>query len=233
MNKHSQTSHKNGWRTIYAYKADYRPTAFDQPDTFGKAGFPTGVPIRLILEAAVRTTFGVCDDAGKPVAGARVAIHFVGESRTYFPDDLIERIAVHTGPDGRAFLTAVPLEQIRQLRVSSESLGIQTFHTHTGFKPGEVLQVRTAQPLAGRVIADQPAAVVGLTVHLNTYHEDHRNLTKHLASGLATVVTDANGRFRVPALATGTLFAAVEAPDLSRYRALFDQGSAVHGFVAK
>ena len=84
MNKHSQTSHKNGWRTIYAYKADYRPTAFDQPDTFGKAGFPTGVPIRLILEAAVRTTFGVCDDAGKPVAGAWVAIHFVGESPDLF-----------------------------------------------------------------------------------------------------------------------------------------------------
>jgi beta-lactamase regulating signal transducer with metallopeptidase domain len=220
VNEKGQATRNRGWRTIYAHKAGSRPAAIDQPDTLGEVGFPIGVPIRLTLAAAVPTTFIIRDETGQPIAGARVAIHFLSEIRAYLPDELIDRIAVQTGPDGRAVLNAVPLEQIRQVRVSSASLGNQTFHTHEGFKAGEILQVRNALPLVGRVVADDPTAARGLPVLLNTYGEDYRNLTKHLSSGFARAVTDSEGRFRVPALATGTLFAAVQVSEDSLYQAL-------------
>ena len=70
------------------------------------------------------------------------------------------------------------------------------------------------------MVADDPTAARGLPVLLNTYGEDYRNLTKHLSSGFARAVTDSEGWFRVPALATGTLFAAVQVPEESPHRAL-------------
>ena len=75
-------------------------------------------------------------------------------------------------------------------------------------------------PFSGRVMADDQAAVRGLLVFFNTYGEDHRNLTKHIASGFARAVIDADGRFHVPALATGNFPAAVQVPEDSQYRAI-------------
>ena len=165
VNEKGQTTRNRGCGTIYADKAGSRPAAIDQPDTLGEVGFPIGVPIRLTLAAAVPTTFIIRDETGQPIAGAGAAIHFLSEIRAYLPDELIDRIAVQTGPDGRAFLNAVPLNKSASF-ASRAPLGNQTFHTHQGFKAGEILQVRNALPLVGRVVADDPVAARGLPVLL-------------------------------------------------------------------
>jgi beta-lactamase regulating signal transducer with metallopeptidase domain len=204
--------------SIYAHKAGMRPAALDPADT-SKLGVATGVPIRLTLRAPVSTTFGVVDATGKPLIGARVAVAGLNDVRTGLPDELVNRMASETGPDGRVTLRGVALDQIRELRVSAGSVGDQRFYVHNGFKADEVLHLRNAIPVVGRVVADDPAQVRGLPVYLSTYGERSQDLTRHLPMGEAWAVTDDRGRFRVPALASGILFASVEVPTQSLYRA--------------
>ena len=135
-----------GWRSIYAHKPGSRPAALDQSDTPSDLGFPTEVPIRLTLAAPASTTFGVVESSGKPVVGARFAVGTLTEVRTQLPDELVARMAARTGPDGRVALRGVPLDQIREVRVSAGSLGHQSFYAHDGFKSGEVLQVSKCGP---------------------------------------------------------------------------------------
>ena len=116
-------------------------------------------------------------------------------------------------------LIGVPLDQIREVRVSAGSLGNQSFYAHDGLKRTRSFDFRNAIPVVGRVIADDPAAVRGLPVYLSTLGEDYQDLTRHLPEGEAWIVTDDQGRFRVPALATGIFFASVQVPEESLYRA--------------
>jgi beta-lactamase regulating signal transducer with metallopeptidase domain len=208
-----------GWRSIYAYKPGMRPAAIDPANTASKLGVPAGVPVRLTLRAPVSTAFGVVDATGKPFIEARVAIVGLIDIRTGLPDELVNRMASQTGPDGRAILHGVPLDQIRELRVSAGSVGDQSFNVHNGFKADEVLHLRNAIPVVGRVVADDPALVRGLPVYLRTLGDGWRDLTRHLPMGEARTVTDDRGQFHVPALANGIFSASVRVPTQSLYRA--------------
>jgi beta-lactamase regulating signal transducer with metallopeptidase domain len=208
-----------GWRSIYAHKPGTRPTAIEHTDASSELGFSVGVPIRLTLRPLVSTTLAVVDASGKPLAGARVAVLAYKENRTPMPDDLVDRMVSQTGPDGRVHLHGVPLDQIRKLRVSAGSLGIQSFYTRDGFKSDEVLQVRNAVPVVGRVSANDPAAVRGLPVYFTSHVDGSRDPTRHQPLGEAWAVTDDRGRFHVPALATGSFSASVAVPAQALYRA--------------
>jgi beta-lactamase regulating signal transducer with metallopeptidase domain len=208
-----------GWRSIYAHKPGKRPAALNQADTPSELGFPTETPMRLTLGDPASAEFGVTDASGKPVAGAIVAIVGLNGVNTHLPDELVERFAARTRPDGRVSLRGVPLNQVRELRVSAGVFGDQSFYAHNGFNSGEVLRLRNAVPVLGRVIADDPAQVRGLPVYLNTLAEDFQDLTRHRAQGEAWAVTDERGQFRVSALANGILSASVRVPNESLYRA--------------
>ena len=116
-------------------------------------------------------------------------------------------------------LIGAPLNRIRGVRVEKESLGTQNFHAHLGFKADEPLRVRAAVIVLGRVTADDPAAVQGLPLYLSASPEEARDLTKLIPYGESLVVTDRQGRFRVPALATGKLHVRLQVPDQSLNRA--------------
>jgi beta-lactamase regulating signal transducer with metallopeptidase domain/protocatechuate 3,4-dioxygenase beta subunit len=208
-----------GWRAIYAHKPGKRPAALNQADAPSELGFSTETPMRLTLGDPGSADFTLADASGKSVAGVSVAIRRLDGVNAGPPDELVERLTARTGPDGRVALRGVPLDQIRELRVFSSAFGDQSFYAHNGFKSGELLRLRNAVPVSGRVIADDPAQVRGLPVYLSTLAADFQNLTGHRAQGEAWAVTDERGQFRVSALANGTLSASVRVPSESQYRA--------------
>src|SRR5205823_5427145 len=106
------------------------------------------------------------DPEGHPATGAKVALAWLDQGQTPPPEELSDRLAARSGPDGRAILNSIPLDLIRQVRVTTESFGIQGFSAHNGFKAEEGLRLRPTVSVEGRVTADDPAVVRGLLIHL-------------------------------------------------------------------
>ena len=96
-----------------------RPAALDQADTSSKLGFPAGVPDPIDARGACLGDFPRRRASGKPRRRGRVGVLGLHGGRTHLPDDLVDRMASQTGPDGRVILRGVPLDQIREVRVSA------------------------------------------------------------------------------------------------------------------
>ena len=158
------------------------------------------------------------DPEGKPLAGTEIALKSLDEGFAALPGELADELAARTDRDGRATLIGAQLDRIRGVRVTSESLGTQYFHAHFGFKPDQPLRLRSAMPVEGRVTADDVAAVRNLTLSFTTFLEEGRDMTKLIPRGQALIVTDGQGRFRIPALATGRLQFSTQGPEDWMYR---------------
>ncbi len=206
-----------GWRVLWAHKPGLRPARVIPPKDETPLAFEPGRPVRVTLGPPTLTTFRVLDLAGKPVAGLTVAVVFLNDGRSYLPDELSNRLAQRSDADGNATVSVVPAEMIRIVRITSESFGTQLFYSgHDGFKLATNLFVQPVASAEGRVSADDPKAVRGVTVHLSTSTSDE---TRARGNGEAFVVTDQNGRFRVPALASGDLNVEAYLPEGSSFRA--------------
>lgn len=85
---------------------------------------PQAEPIRLTLDEPGRRTISIKGPDGSPVAGARVAPHLLFRPGLLYgldlPDDLVQRIAVATGPDGVAELPGIAAEaELLAVRVAA------------------------------------------------------------------------------------------------------------------
>ena len=207
------------FRAIWAFKTGMQVATFASQDHQRPLGFDPDRPVTLTLEKPATATFRIIGPANKPVAGAKVTLTGIDQGFTAPPGDLVDRLAARTDQEGRVVLIGAPLNRIRGVRVEKESLGTQNFHAHLGFKADEPLRVRAAVIVLGRVTADDPAAVQGLPLYLSASPEEARDLTKLIPYGESLVVTDRQGRFRVPALATGKLHVRLQVPDQSLNRA--------------
>jgi beta-lactamase regulating signal transducer with metallopeptidase domain len=207
------------FRALWAYKPGMQLATFVSRDNPRPLGFDPARPVTLTLYGPATATLRIVDPANKPIAGAKVTLTGLDEGFTAPPGDLVDRLAARTDNEGRAILIGAPINRIRGLRIQNESFGTQNFYTHLGFKPDEPFRLRTAVAVEGRVTADEPAAVRGLPLYFSASPEEARDLTKLIPHGEALVVTDEEGRFRIPALATGKLFTVISVPDQSMYRA--------------
>ena len=179
-------------------------------------GSDPGHPVVLTLEVPASAAFRVIDLDGGRAVGARVIFTWLDQIWTYPPAELAERLTARTGPGGRANLHDISFDLIREVQVTTDSAGIQTFYSTQGFKREDELALKPVLPLEGRVVADDPAAVRGLMVHLRTNHPDVRRPV--MGQGESDVVTDDQGRFHVPVLAKGLIFAWALVPEGSLYR---------------
>ncbi len=189
------------WRrkhfSLWAWRPGGRAAVFAVPHYWP----PRGEVVRLTLGVPAAVAVAVRGPDGRPVGGAKVtAAAARGEP---LPDAVADALAVTTGPDGRATLTAFDGEDLDVVRVTAPDFGVQQLPLpRPGADGVNVLTLVATGRVEGRVTAGDVRAVRGLTLYLATRGDPSDDAG---AGGRAEVTTDNGGRFAVPALAEGTL----------------------------
>jgi len=187
---------------------------------------PDGEPLRLTLGRPVGFTLRVLDADGKPIPpGARVSPAVIRGLAV--PPRLGERLTLETGQDGRAEITWATPGVLEAVRIISKAFGTQVVRVPRMRSGEHVLPIRLAAVgrIAGRIKAENPRAVRGLVVRMRTAAETSDEALA--PGGEATAATDDQGRFQVPAIATGTLGLTIDFPAEFPFRGGFDGRSEV------
>ena len=178
--------------------------------------------IRLALPPARTRRLTLLRPDGKPLQGALVKPSSMGPSnetilRYYLgvPDELADQLALRTDQEGKVDIPYLDENDAPLMTLSTADLGIQQIQLQP--KNDKAITLRPVGRVVGRVVADDPAVVRGIEVHLGTQFEGKE------ASGSASTRTDGEGRFVVPALAEGTMLFMVHAAPGSPFRPV--QGS--------
>ena len=182
-------------------------------------------PIRLVVEQAGAWSFRLLRPDGVADAGARVEVSAV--DRLVVPDELARKVASVAGADGTVTIAGFAAGEVRWIRVLSPKFGTQIFR---GLGPDTLdrtaLRLEPVGSVSGRVAGDVEKPVSGLRIVAQTFPEGY-DLGGTV--GLAEAVTDASGRFVIPAIAAGRLALMLELrarPDLP-YRGIAAQGQVV------
>jgi hypothetical protein len=169
-----------------------RPIPHDWP--------PDGVPVRLALAPSEAVRVRVLDPEERPVAGARLVPARI--RGVEIPTDLGGRFAVETDAQGQAALAAGATDELEVIRVTSGPFGVQQLRTPRPEAEGvRTLQLMPVGRIAGQVQAGDLQAVRGLAVRIRTVSDPSAEVAG--VGGWASVVTDDQGRFTVPAIAAG------------------------------
>ncbi len=176
-----------------------RPIPVDWP--------PDGVPVRLTLAPSEAVRFRVLDPEERPVAGARlVPARIRGVD---IPADMGGRFGTETDAEGRAALASGSADELEVVRVTSGPFGVQQLLTSRADAEGiRTLQLMPVGRIAGQVQAGDPQAARGLAMRIRTVSDP--SAIDAVIGGWASVVTDDQGRFTVPAIAAGMLLISVE-----------------------
>ena len=167
------------------------------------------VPVNVTLGPATDTSFLVVGPDGRPVAGAVVEpFHFKTASASYEfpPPSVLPAVRGITDATGRAQLPALPREGFMTVQVTSAALGIQRLRmTDAATEPAQrTISLRPVGSTEGRIVASQPEWAAGVSLYVTT--ELDRVAGQAAATeGGARAVTQADGSFTVPAIATGKL----------------------------
>ena len=122
------------------------------------------------------------------------------------PDELGDRLAVQTDAQGRATLDVGAADEVEVVRVASGPSGVQQLRMPGPDASGvRTLRLMPVGRVVGRIQAGDPQAVRGLTVRVRTVPDPAADVV-----GFASVVTDDQGRFTIPAIAAGTLVLSFE-----------------------
>jgi hypothetical protein len=176
-----------------------------------RLGAPGGTPVRVL------------GPDGAPVARARVSplqsrvdsvpgsVTRRGELPAFpVPDELADRLATTTGPDGRGRIGEFAPGSVQFAWVGAPGFGRQQIQAAAGADGSLTFTLAPVGRLVGRLVADDPKVVRGLTVHIFTRPDPPR---PGAASSQVQVVADDAGRFEVAELAAGRLFLNAKVPD--------------------
>jgi hypothetical protein len=157
--------------------------------------------VRLVLGPAPALHVRVLHADGTPAAG--VWVRPAGVSGRLLPEPLAEHLGARTDDRGEAGLAGLSADDVTSLRLRSDSVGTQQ-HVLPPAAPGTVPTVRLSRAgrVQGRLVASDPRAVRGLTLHVSTRADPSDD---DWTGGFAEVVTDDDGKFAVAAIAEGTL----------------------------
>ena len=172
-----------------------------------------GRPVRLTLGPPCRASFVVAGPDGRAIAGARITPRRVAREVPDLPEAIAALASSTTDRDGRAVLPAFRPEELLAVEVEAEGFGIQPreFRTTEGLADvgTKSITLVSGGRVSGRVVADDPRAVAGLTVRVNSSTGGRGGAN----AGLATATTDGSGRFEVPAIAAGVVTVRVRPRD--------------------
>ncbi len=158
-------------------------------------------PIRLVIEKPGATGFRLLGADGAALAGARVVASAL--AHTAIPRELGEKVASVSGGDGVVVLPAFAPGELRWIRVDSPKFGTQIIRTLGPNTTRETaFRLEPAGRVSGRVVVAGGQPVTGLPVRAETLPDGYDSGG---TLGVATVTTDANGQFEIPAIAAGGL----------------------------
>jgi hypothetical protein len=162
---------------------------------------PEPAPVRAVLGEAPKVAVRILTAEGAPAVGVRVYPAVV--SGRLIPEALAERLAASTNDQGRAVLAGFRADDMTAVRTACDSGGIQQRLLPPAGDAGiHTLRLARAGRVEGRVTAADSKAVRGLTLFCSTKADPSDD---DWTGGFAESVTDADGRFAVPAIAEGAL----------------------------
>ena len=160
-----------GSHAIWAHLPGFGPSHVMFQERWTESGVDPDLPITLTMLPSATTRFRILDPEGKPAAAARVTVVSFREDRTSLPDDLADRLAATTDEDGQAMLAGAPGEFMQTVQVTAYDHGTQRFQRPDGFLGENELKLAAMAPVEGRLIAEDPAAIRGVRVHLEGTHK--------------------------------------------------------------
>jgi hypothetical protein len=171
-------------------------------------------PVRLVLGPPSTLRIKVLAPEGKPVAGAQVTISAM---RLSGPKDrpgqpiwespplaLQSRMAAVSDNEGAALVTAVLLENVASVEITSPHFGKQTYYGYETLPADKSITLAPMGRVRGRLVADKPEASRNIPVSITT-SQRRDALTRY---AYAEAITDNQGRFEVP-IAEGELHVGV------------------------
>ncbi|MGA7700970.1 MAG: hypothetical protein WCB27_15275 [Thermoguttaceae bacterium] len=181
--------------------------------------------MQLVLGAPSKFHLKVTEPDGKPVAGATILVsalgmkaehHQIGPGEIVFPPDvLVDRGKARTDEYGIAEIPAWCPADVLRVDVITPKFGRQSCFSRrfVGERPNDwTIKLMPVGKLRGRVVADGPHPVAGLTVRLKAMSApDDRSYAMPrfikeppiFMSAEAVATTDPRGRFEVPATPYG------------------------------
>jgi hypothetical protein len=169
----------------------------------------SGRAYRLVLDHSPGASFEVAGPDGRPIPGARVIPHRVAREVQRMPEAVASLASATTDGEGRAVLRAFRPEEVLEVLVEAAGFGAQAreFRTPEGMADvgTKSITLLPAGKVSGRVVADDPQAVAGLTVRVTSSGAGRRGPI----SAMAEVSTDAAGRFEVESIAGGSVLVRV------------------------
>jgi RNA polymerase sigma factor (sigma-70 family) len=222
--------HARRW-CIWAYANGHQiatATAYEQLSS-GKAD-----PVDLTLGPATTTSFRVLDPDGQPLAGAVVAPYHLKTPVAYEnpPSTMLPVLRSVSDATGRAMLPALPQKGFMTVQVTSKAFGAQQLGLFSA-PPGPILptgqgptppatpqqlpldqaeaepaertlRLREVGRVEGRIVTSRPEWAAGVTVYVTTSTSQFFVGLGNI-EGTATVVTQPDGSFVIPAVAAGQL----------------------------
>ncbi len=174
-----------------------------------------GDPSDVIVEIGPTSdiSFVILDPEDRPLVGAVVEPLHVStmEIAGTVPEELMPHFRAVTDSEGRVHLPGLQRDTLRSVRVITKQLGIQEKLLYEYEQSGQTfsitflrtIRLRPAGRIEGRLVGDNPEVVRGVRLYFRT--ERHEPALEQPAEGYALLETDVQGRFVVPAIATGWL----------------------------
>lgn len=188
----------SGW-TIWAYSPG-SGIATDSPFDVIRGKNQREIEIKLPPEADVG--FKVLTPAGKPLAGALVQPQHYKTSVAFnlVPEEMLSSVGARTDASGVATLPAVEPKPLHSIQVVSDEFGKQSLRVDNDqHRAVREIRLRESGRIEGRLIGERPEWLRGVRLAFTTDNRDEWTDTQ----GEAKVVTNKDGHFEVPKIASG------------------------------
>ncbi|HEV3024298.1 MAG TPA: hypothetical protein VGX76_17605, partial [Pirellulales bacterium] len=177
---------------------------------FWKPAEPHPESLRLVLPPPAETMVKVVGPDDQPLVGAQITVPTVSDpdgSNAPVPKRVAELTTVTTDGAGMAMLTSIGPDEVSAVEVTTPELGVQTQYLQRsapGTERNVTIKLRRVGRIQGRIEAPDRALVEGVGVYVVSYPFEQPP-PADFTLGSASVVSDADGKFEVPALAEGKL----------------------------
>lgn len=197
-----EESQESYWARTWLVLWVHRPGSALTTYLVGRDWPINAAPIKVRLAEAQVLLIHVATPDDSPLKDARVSVEQVDDIRV--PRELARRLASNSDSAGRVVLRDVAPSSVDLVRIETESYGVQW----TGLRGGGKITLLPVGRIQGRLTADDPRAIAMVPIRLASWLAEGDDSA---GGGLAEVVSGADGRFEVPAIAAGALSVNVDA----------------------